>query len=168
MVNRFTYTQWALAVTLLLTAVTANAQILSPTVLSTSGAFYSSANNSLSVTIGEMTMVEPFTTSSVILTQGFQQPQDENVGIISVSEPDWSIDAYPNPTAGNVTVQVKADNTSDINLSLFDVTGQLVTNYGAIENNTGTQLNLSELAAGVYVLRFSTSSQSKNIRLVKN
>ena len=113
-------------------------------------------------------MVETFTTSSVILTQGFQQPEDQNVGIINISEPDWNIEAYPNPTTDNVTVQVTTGNASDINVSLFDIAGQLVANYGIIENSTGRLLNLNGLAAGVYVLHFNTSTQSKNIRLVKN
>ncbi len=168
MANTFYYKQWALATALLIAAVTARGQILSPTVLSSSGAYYSSANSSLSVTIGEMTMVETFTASSIILTQGFQQPEDFNVGIISVAEPGWNITAFPNPASNYVTVQLNGSAASNVSLSLYDIAGKLVSDFGSLQNPAGTTLNLSNLAAGAYVLHFTSSSHSQNIRLVKN
>lgn len=157
-----------LALALFMATFALSAQTLSPTVLSTSGAYYTSANNSLSVTIGEMTMVETFSASSIILTQGFQQPEDFNVGIITVAEPDWNITAFPNPTLDYVTVQLDGNNASNVSLSLYDIAGKLITDFGALQNPAGTMLNISNLAAGAYVLHFTSSTHSKNIRIVKN
>jgi hypothetical protein len=51
----------------------ANAQSLSPTVVTTSGGYYPSNNASLSWTLGEIA-TETFSNGGYILTQGFQQP----------------------------------------------------------------------------------------------
>ena len=55
-----------------------NAQSFSPQVVASSGNYYSNANGSLSVTIGEMTSVNTVSNSSInlILTQGFQQNEN--------------------------------------------------------------------------------------------
>ena len=49
----------------------ANAQSLSPSVISSAGDFFSNASGSLSSTVAEMTMVETFSSTNNKLTQGF-------------------------------------------------------------------------------------------------
>ncbi len=59
---------------ILLPAVNAEAQTLSPSVIPSAGGYFSAANGSLSWTLGE-TVTPTLTAGSNMLTQGFQQPE---------------------------------------------------------------------------------------------
>src|SRR4051812_9015968 len=58
---------------LLFICIQAGAQSLSPKVIASAGGYFTSANASLSWTLGE-TMGQTFTNGNNVLTQGFQQP----------------------------------------------------------------------------------------------
>src|SRR3954466_7249737 len=94
--------------TLVFTALLAlglNAQMLTPQVLAVTGGFASNANGSLSYTVGEMTMVQTFSANGSILTQGFQQPNDNITGLIELSRGETgSFVLYPNPAVDNVWI----------------------------------------------------------------
>jgi gliding motility-associated-like protein len=54
-----------------------NAQLNTPNVIASSGGYFANANFSNSYTIGEMCVVETDFVNGDMLTQGFQQPDDE-------------------------------------------------------------------------------------------
>src|SRR5437899_12474793 len=84
-------------------ALASNAQSLSPTVIASTGGFSSNANGSLSYTVGEMTMVQTFSANGNILTQGFQQPNENVTGLLDITKDDFgSFVVYPNPAVDNV------------------------------------------------------------------
>jgi len=92
---------------LLLTIVAApfiaSAQMLTPTVIASTGGFSSNANGSLSYTVGEMTMVQTFSANGNILTQGFQQPNEVLTGLIDLTQGQFgSFVVYPNPAVDNM------------------------------------------------------------------
>lgn len=144
----------------LLIAVTAalfsNAQMLTPTVIASTGGFSSNANGSLSYTVGEMTMVQTFSANGNILTQGFQQPNDNVTGLIDLTKDEFgSFVVYPNPAVDNLWYGFQFPEEGKLQVVLFDAIGQKVSDvYSATYDNGKTvqQLNVSTYAAGVYLL----------------
>ncbi|MBF9221919.1 M36 family metallopeptidase [Hymenobacter ruricola] len=69
------------------------------------------------------------------------------------------VSAYPNPAQNVLTVQAQLASTSDVQLSVVNLVGQAVisttTNVTAVQR--GVELNTSGLAAGLYVVRLTTS-----------
>ena len=144
---------------LLLMAVTAtglSAQMLTPTVISSTGGFSSNANGSLSYTVGEMTMVQTFSANGNILTQGFQQPNDNVTFLIDLTKDEFgSLVVYPNPAVDNMWFGFQLPEEGIVQIALYDVLGQKVSDlYNANYDNGKIveQVNVSMYAAGVYML----------------
>ena len=132
------------------------AQMLTPTVIASTGGFSSNANGSFSYTVGEMTMVQTFSNANNILTQGFQQPDGNVTGLIDVPQNDLgSVILYPNPAVDYSWLGFQFLKPGKITVELFNETGQkladvLSTNY---ESGKATSLlNTSMLAAGSYFI----------------
>ena len=68
-------------------------------------------------------------------------------------ETDKSVTSYPNPTKGNVTIN--CDNTIK-KIELFDVQGRIL--QTKVEDNTTSQLNISNKANGLYFIRITTEN----------
>ncbi|HLP51246.1 MAG TPA: T9SS type A sorting domain-containing protein [Chitinophagales bacterium] len=140
----------------LCTALLSNAQMLTPTVIASTGGFSSNANGSLSYTVGEMTMVQTFSANGNILTQGFQQPNDNITGLIDMTKDEFgSFVVYPNPAVDNLSFGFQLPEAAKVSISLYNAVGQKVadvynTNYD--QGMVVQQLNVTTYAAGVYVL----------------
>lgn len=136
-----------------LTAIcAAQAQSISPQVIGSSGGYYTSTGATLSSTCGEP-VIETVNSSTAIITQGFQQPESSGVGIL---EPGVSINVniYPNPTFGNVRVEI-GEPTSDYTVHLFDITGKQLSSYRHPQNQSSMEIDLTNLAGGNYMLKIS-------------
>ena len=134
----------------------ATAQMLTPTVISSTGGFSSNANGSLSYTVGEMTMVQTFSANGNILTQGFQQPNDNVTGLIDLTQDEFgSLVVYPNPAVDNMWFGFQLPEEGRVQIALYDVLGQKISDlYNANYDNGKIveQVNVSTYAAGVYIL----------------
>lgn len=145
-------------------AIFANAQMLTPTVIASTGGFSSNANGSLSYTVGEMTMVQTFSANGNILTQGFQQPNDNITGLIDMTKDEFgSFVVYPNPAVDDLTFGFQLPEASKVRVVLYNAVGQQVAevyngNYDA--GKTVEQLNVTTYAAGVYVLSLTAVSDA--------
>ncbi len=131
----------------------AQAQTLSPTVISTSGGFTLTGGYSLSSTTGEMTMVETFSSGSSILTQGFQQPSDFNVAIPELPTEN-NITIFPNPNNGSCQLLLNSIGRADIIIRLYDALGKEVYSNHINHVSVMEQFSLlfSELPNGIYWL----------------
>jgi hypothetical protein len=136
--------------------VAVNGQSLSPTVISSTGGFATSPSGSLSYTVGEMTMVKTFTGGNNILTQGFQQPNDNVTGLLDITQDEFgSFVVYPNPAVDNVWFGFSFPESGRVNVSVYNDLGQK--NADVLEGNYDTgktvqQVNLANYASGVYFL----------------
>lgn len=137
-------------------ALFAGAQSLAPTVISSTGGFSQNANGSLSYTVGEMTMVQTFSANGNILTQGFQQPNDNVVGLIDITQDEFgSFVVYPNPAVDNLFFGYQFPEEGKVNIKVYDAIGQLI---GDIHNNnynngkTVETYTVTNLAAGSYYM----------------
>ena len=82
--------------------------------------------------------------------------------VVSVPETSSVTALYPNPTTGNVTVE---SNAIGADLTVYDVFGKkMMTSKVAAER---TELDLSGLAAGVYMIRIADAAGITTIKVVK-
>jgi hypothetical protein len=140
---------------------TTRSQTLSPTVISSSGGFYTSGSAMLSTTVAEMTMVQTFTSASNILTQGFQQPEDMTTGIAETPAVLDGILIYPNPTNGNFILSFTSLDNVESSIRVFNLAGQVVLEK---QFTTSTGLNtinfdFSAYSQGIYVLELALTNE---------
>ena len=144
-----------------------NAQSLTPQVIASTGGFSSNANGSLSYTVGEMTMVQTFSANNNILTQGFQQPNDNVLGLLDVTQDDFgSFVVYPNPAVDQTTYGFEMPEAGRVSIALYDVLGQKVSDLYSANYDAGkvtAQANVNEYASGVYfvTMTFVSSRDAK-------
>jgi hypothetical protein len=157
------------------------AQTLSPSVISSTGCYGTSAANSLSYTVGELAAVQTFTSSSgsVILTQGFQQPNDIVSGLLNIeANADGAFSVYPVPASATVWYGYEFTEPGNAEVSLVNILGQKL-NYGLTESyNSGKLLHSFDCAAyasGDYILSVKFTSAcgqekilSKKIQFITN
>lgn len=138
----------------------AAAQSLSPQVISSTGGFSNNGGNgSLSYTVGEMTMVQTFSAGNVILTQGFQQPNDFTTGLLDVTKDEFgSFVMYPNPAVDNMSYGFSFPESGTVKVTVVNNIGQAMTD---VYNGTYTSgktvevLNVTNFAAGVYFMNLT-------------
>jgi hypothetical protein len=140
----------------LLCFMSINAQSLSPSVIASTGGFSSNAGNSISYTVGEMTMVQTFSASGTILTQGFQQPNDFSTGLLAVnSNASGDLVIYPNPAVDQAWYAFEFTTVGNVSFVVTNVLGQKVIDLGH-EGYDGGKVSrlapLSTLAGGTYFL----------------
>lgn len=136
------------------THVYSQSVILSPRVISSAGGFSSHPGFSISRTTGELAAVKTVSGSSVILTQGFQQP-DKKVLISNCVYATQSV--FPNPANSEFSFQYRYCDKGTLYMAMFDILGQQVSLrrteiYSGGEQTV--QLPTENLSAGIYVLRY--------------
>jgi len=140
-------------------------QTLTPDVWTTSGDYFTSANNSLSWTIGEC-VIETYSSTNNILTQGFQQ---SNYSITSVQETgngNYSVTVYPNPASSFINISAESAGAQKSRVELLDMNGSVI-HSEVFQNNL--QLNLSGYADSEYLIRIYDEKNNpvKTLKLQK-
>lgn len=80
-----------------------------------------------------------------------------------------SINLYPNPSSANTNVEFDLTNTSDVNITLTDLTGKLISqpvNGEMTEGNHKVAIDLTSLTAGVYLVEITVNGVSKIEKLI--
>jgi len=122
-----------------------SAQVQTPEVFASGGTAAAHA-----FTIGEA-IVETLDNGTVLLSQGFHQPQ---MSLVATSEPQpvVSATAYPNPTAGPVRIKRSEGDWMSGRVDVISMAGQRVLTH-AVEAGTPTiEMDLAALANGLYLL----------------
>ncbi len=132
---------------------------------SAGGSFFTAGGYTLSATIGELTMVNTFGDSlkPIILTQGFQQPDDFYNIINGIEEMDVQpplvkgvFTFYPNPTDGPLNIGYEFNSSGQVTGFLYDQIGRLITVLidepytGGLVNKTFDMFSYSD---GIYYVR---------------
>ena len=67
-----------------------------------------------------------------------------------------AFDVYPNPTNGQINISFYSDDESNFTIKLYDVIGRLVINesHESSIGNNQLQMNIADIAKGVYILIF--------------
>lgn len=72
-----------------------------------------------------------------------------------------SLKVYPNPTTGRFTVELGEQQQA--NISIFDINGRTIQSLKNITEKT--IINMSDVNAGIYILRIENDNQTEHIRL---
>ena len=150
-------------------AVSAQSPSFSREVMAAGGGYFVSPEGSLSWTLGEA-ITETFEnlTLDIILTQGFQQPDDKNDTIIGIWEKpasDIFVSLYPNPTAQTIALDLKYDETSRIRIGLVDMLGRELhaENLDVLKGQQSAyRLDVSLLSPGMYMFRLTDNGRLLN------
>lgn len=153
---------WALIV---LTCLSVQAQTLSPSVISSGGGYTAENIGSLSFTISEMTMVETFVKGSIMLTQGFQQPEISTVSIEDVEITPCDIVLHPNPTSGKLLLSFFSGSSSLNSVKIYNLNGTPVfyDTFHSITGQNSITIDLSRQTRGMYFLEFVTLLHGRKI-----
>jgi hypothetical protein len=143
---------------LLLSLIT-HAQTLERQVIASAGTSVSSTIQ-LDYTVGEIA-IQPITSGSILLTQGFHQP----FGIIQGNNIFPYLIIFPNPTPGNAQARFILTAPAKMTISIYNSIGQLM---GSEEINytTGEMqyiINSKRLTPGVYIIQFAMNDGSGRI-----
>ena len=86
-------------------------------------------------------------------------------------EPSPSLEGliYPNPSAGNYTIELRSDIDESIQLLLFDVNGRTLKQYNwqVTKGVNNYQADWQELPAGVYFVKLKGAAGEMNVKIVK-
>lgn len=82
-----------------------------------------------------------------------------------------SFKVYPNPTSNVVNVEFELQNENDVTVSILNTVGQTVAtnNLGTVSGVQATQLDVSSLESGMYIVRVKTANgeQTKRISVIR-
>jgi hypothetical protein len=128
-------------------------------VIGTTGGFSAAGQTNVSFTVGE-TVIATGIKPALILTQGYQQP-DENVLGIEAAVESISIKAFPNPTPDIIIVEAAYTGETELVAQVCDVNGKRlapVLNYSRTPGKTTIEANLKSLAPAVYFIRLTSGN----------
>ena len=115
--------------------------------------------------IGEMTLVNTEKTSSLIVTQGFLQPNTQRQESSTTSDNAFSqldnpIKVYPNPTTDILQID---DINLPVQLTISNVNGQIIFQQDLEKN----QLDLDKYPCGIYFISLKNDQIFKTFKIVK-
>jgi PKD repeat protein len=93
------------------------------------------------------------------------------VGVSNVEKSNTSILVYPNPAYDQINVDLDLISSDDVQIMLFDITGNLIQNIYSGTLQTGKshfQIQRNGLSQGVYLIQTITSEGMKTSRVVFN
>ncbi len=142
------------------------AQTVMPQIIASSGSSYETPSAQLDWTLGEL-ITETYTAGSIILTQGFHQPE------ISVetgySDPDiqLSVNVFPVPSSSYITVEFN-EIWQGMTIELFNLQGIRISSTPVI--NQRVEINLLDLPSAGYILKVITNENKmiKSYTIIKN
>ena len=146
--------KYAAIICFLAAAVTVPGQHALPTsVVAAGGGYFEGAQMSLSWTLGELA-VSTLYGEHVVLTQGFQQHFDMEVGMAG-KETGWTVSAYPNPVGDALRIRFDTPVPGSYILEIMDMTGRLVRQERCPEIKPGDimELNMTAYRPGIYLLK---------------
>lgn len=138
------------------------AQSLTPTVVSSTGDYYTGSAATLSWTLGEV-VTDTYIGTNNQLTQGFHQP-DLRFTLVEDLAQEITLNLFPNPTNGMVSFEAK-NNLTPLNIVILDPTGRIIytSKYAAAST---LQIDLSGYARGIYFMQVTTEANQK-IKTIK-
>jgi hypothetical protein len=88
--------------------------------------------------------------------------------MVSTSSPErteFLIHIYPNPATNNITISIDNLPNNEFDVVIHDLTGRSVQSYHSLRN--GSNIDLSELKSGMYLLSVTSEGMNKNKIIIK-
>lgn len=136
----------------------AEAQSIWPSIINSAGGSKVLSGVTHEWSVGEMTLVNTFATSSIVVTQGVLQT-GLNDGTTTVPQTAMGdlLQVFPNPASTYVNINFNAWADGALNCRLMDITGKVVTEQ-TIDVRQGInsgKIDMSALAAATYMLQIT-------------
>jgi len=125
--------------------------------LSSGGGVVTQGNITMLYTVGEIAVQEQ-TVGTVHLSEGFIGPDMAALLDIEDYTQLEGVRAYPNPVQNNLNISLSDYNNYEI--YLFDLNGKELLTVN-IEDDIATQLNLSQLKTGMYIMTIIDRTHKK-------
>jgi M6 family metalloprotease-like protein len=94
----------------------------------------------------------------------FSPPASKDQEITGITETNQNaVNIYPNPSSGELTINLQQEQPSTAHL--YDLTGKQV--FEAKLNDLSTTINISNLAAGTYILKVVSGTETYHSKLLK-
>jgi len=134
-------------------------------VIASAGGYNVAGGISISWTLGE-TIIPTFTNGGLTLTHGFQQQLivttvEENIDILV------SVKVYPNPVSDIINILFEEVVESEITLVLLDSQGRIVKRDVVEATVSEKQINMQDVAAGIYYLRLTKGKLVNVYKVIK-
>ena len=119
-------------------------------VISSAGASATGVGVQLSWTLGEP-VIETFTGTSAILTQGFHQSKLTVTAIDPKLYPELELSVYPNPVSSSLRLQITGERPGKLTYSLYNAEGKALVQK-SVESFPET-INMELFTSGSYFLK---------------
>jgi hypothetical protein len=134
-------------------------------VISSAGSFCQNSSGALSYTLGEV-VIDTWAIGNTTVTQGFQQPKIIVTVIRELSDLNFSIMAYPNPTADIVKLKAEKERPGSLEYTLYNLNGKLLLK-GRLGNGE-SEISLQPFSMGTYLLKILLNSKEvKDFKIEK-
>ena len=133
-------------------------QSISRSVIASAGDYFANGSVSVSWTLGDLA-TETLSSGSLVLTQGFQQPdtiKGTNSVVPDFPSQGFSIKVYPNPATDYLNVVLQGNDDADLQLQFFDAIGRRLQVSTVYAGSNEATLDIAGYRAGIYFLKVST------------
>ncbi|GAB4403623.1 MAG: hypothetical protein OHK0039_02980 [Bacteroidia bacterium] len=142
---------------MLLATASLSAQQIERSVISALGSVGSTATIQISATAGEA-VTTTVTSGTLVLTQGFQQPDADGATAIDPALLQVEYKFYPNPAQDLLFLEFTSSQSLSLRAELIDAQGRSIEGYRyqyRVQGSIREQWDLRPLADGQYYLRLS-------------
>lgn len=136
-------------------------------VISSAGGSATGAGVQLSWTIGEP-VIETFTGSSSVLTQGFHQSRLTITAVDPVVYPGLELSVFPNPVISSLRLQIKGDLVQKLSYQLYNMEGKSIL-LKKVEASP-VMIDMELYTSGTYLLKVFTDENLpvKTFKIIKD
>ncbi len=150
--------------------VSASGQDLKQQVISSSGGYDVSGDNSISLswTLGELVITTVESVSGdLILTQGFQQSKMSVTAIGENKDLGVKVSIYPNPTSEIVNIKFASPLDGETYIFIIAPDGKQIFNEKISYGQLLKQINMQEFPAGTYYIRVQNEIKLNVYKVIK-
>jgi hypothetical protein len=141
------------------------AQTVTSFVVSSAGDYVQNGNYSISYTVGE-TITATLSSSSNILTQGFQQTDYVVSEVTGEAIPGFNVKVYPIPSDDELTIEFSDDIQQDANILLYDELGRII--FSKETTDRINKINVAQLANTYYFLEVTNRGSVRTFKVQKS
>lgn len=124
-------------------------------VIASTGGFGETGSYLVSSTVGEVATAS-YISGDFVLTQGFQQAGDQYTAVEDIYK-TVAYKFYPNPMAGDATLELNMPLSAQLNFEVYDVSGKSLwkINKDVAEGLFTQKMDFNNLPAGSYFIKIS-------------
>jgi hypothetical protein len=136
-------------------------------VISSAGASATGIGVQLSWTIGEP-VIETFTGTTAILTQGFHQSRLTVTAIDPTLYPELDLSVYPNPVSTSLQLLISGERLQNLTYKLYNIEGKSI--LTKVIENSPEMIRMELFSSGTYLLKVFRDDNTplKTFKVIKD